>query len=272
MKINDYSNSMQNYYLDNAKNSANKALDNISATRAIDGTDSANMVIANALLSDANAISQGVNNANDAIGVLQIADGALQNLTDSADRINQLTVRSNSLAMSSDSRAALQKEAQALKNSMQDTLNSTSFNGQNIFGSTMKFQTSSSETTISLNAPNISSIDTNLNSGVVATPTQNDPNATSLKMNSQDSIKAFQDSVNSMRADIGSMQQGLLSDINASITAANSARLSESQLQNNDIVKNLSDLNKADILLNSATLTAAHNMTLLAQQVSTLLR
>lgn len=250
MKINDYSNSMQNYYLDNAKNSANKALDNISANRAISGSDSANMVIANALLSDANAISQGVSNANDAIGVLQIADGALQNLTNSADRLNELSIRSTSLAMDDNSRAAIKSEAQALKTSMQDTLNSTSFNGNNIFGSTLNFQTGSSETTIPLNAPNISSID----------------------VSSQESIATFRDNVNSMRADIGSTQQGLLSDINASITAANSARSSESQLQNNDVVKNLSDLNKADLLLNSTTLTAAHNMTLLAQQVSTLLR
>lgn len=250
MKINDYSNSMQNYYLDNAKNSANKALDNISANRAISGSDSANMVIANALLSDANAISQGVSNANDAIGVLQIADGALQNLTNSADRLNELSIRSTSLAMDDNSRAAIKSEAQALKTSMQDTLNSTSFNGNNIFGSTLNFQTGSSETTISLNAPNISSID----------------------IDSQESIAAFRDGINAMRGDIGSTQQGLLSDINASITAANSARSSESQLQNNDVVKNLSDLNKADLLLNSTTLTAAHNMTLLAQQVSTLLR
>lgn len=250
MKIDSYSNSMQNYYLDNAKNSANKVLDNISANRAISGSDSANMVIANALLSDANAISQGVSNANDAIGVLQIADGALQNLTDSADRLNELSIRSTSLAMDDNSRAAIKSEAQALKTSMQDTLNSTSFNGNNIFGSTLNFQTGSSETTIPLNAPNISSID----------------------VSSQESIATFRDSVNSMRADIGSTQQGLLSDINASITAANSARSSESQLQNNDVVKNLSDLNKADLLLNSTTLTAAHNMTLLAQQVSTLLR
>lgn len=250
MKIDNYSNSMQNYYLDNAKNSANKALDNISANRAISGSDSANMVIANALLSDANAISQGVSNANDAIGVLQIADGALQNLTDSADRLNELSIRSTSLAMDDNSRAAIKSEAQALKTSMQDTLNSTSFNGNNIFGSTLNFQTGSSETTIPLNAPNISSID----------------------VSSQESIATFRDNVNSMRADIGSTQQGLLSDINASITAANSARSSESQLQNNDVVKNLSDLNKADLLLNSTTLTAAHNMTLLAQQVSTLLR
>lgn len=250
MKIDNYSNSMQNYYLDNAKNSANKALDNISANRAISGSDSANMVIANALLSDANAISQGVSNANDAIGVLQIADGALQNLTNSADRLNELSIRSTSLAMDDNSRAAIKSEAQALKTSMQDTLNSTSFNGNNIFGSTLNFQTGSSETTISLNAPNISSID----------------------IDSQESIAAFRDGINAMRGDIGSTQQGLLSDINASITAANSARSSESQLQNNDVVKNLSDLNKADLLLNSTTLTAAHNMTLLAQQVSTLLR
>lgn len=250
MKIDNYSNSMQNYYLDNAKNSANKALDNISANRAISGSDSANMVIANALLSDANAISQGVSNANDAIGVLQIADGALQNLTDSADRLNELSIRSTSLAMDDNSRAAIKSEAQALKTSMQDTLNSTSFNGNNIFGSTLNFQTGSSETTISLNAPNISSID----------------------IDSQESIAAFRDGINAMRGDIGSTQQGLLSDINASITAANSARSSESQLQNNDVVKNLSDLNRSNLQINSTTLAAAHNMTLLAQQVSTLLR
>lgn len=250
MKIDNYSNSMQNYYLDNAKNSANKALDNISANRAISGSDSANMVIANALLSDANAISQGVSNANDAIGVLQIADGALQNLTDSADRLNELSIRSTSLAMDDNSRAAIKSEAQAIKTSMQDTLNSTSFNGNNIFGSTLNFQTGSSETIISLNAPNISSID----------------------IDSQESIAAFRDGINAMRGDIGSTQQGLLSDINASITAANSARSSESQLQNNDVVKNLSDLNRSNLQINSTTLTAAHNMTLLAQQVSTLLR
>ncbi|MBO5064242.1 MAG: flagellin [Campylobacter sp.] len=250
MKIDNYSNSMQNYYLDNAKNSANKALDNISVNRAISGSDSANMVIANALLSDANAISQGVSNANDAIGVLQIADGALQNLTDSADRLNELSIRSTSLAMDDNSRAAIKSEAQAIKTSMQDTLNSTSFNGNNIFGSTLNFQTGSSETTISLNAPNISSID----------------------IDSQESIAAFRDGINAMRGDIGSTQQGLLSDINASITAANSARSSESQLQNNDVVKNLSDLNRSNLQINSTTLTAAHNMTLLAQQVSTLLR
>lgn len=250
MKIDSYSNGMQNYYLDNAKNSANKALDNISANRAISGSDSANMVIANALLSDANAISQGVSNANDAIGVLQIADGALQNLTNSADRLNELSIRSTSLAMDDNSRAAIKSEAQAIKTSMQDTLNSTSFNGNNIFGSTLNFQTGSSETTISLNAPNISSID----------------------IDSQESIVAFRDGINAMRGDIGSTQQGLLSDINASITAANSARSSESQLQNNDVVKNLSDLNRSNLQINSTTLTAAHNMTLLAQQVSTLLR
>ena len=250
MKIDSYSNSMQNYYLDNAKNSANKALDNISANRAISGSDSANMIIANALLSDANAVSQGVSNANDAIGVLQIADGALQNLTNSADRLNELSIRSTSLAMDDNSRAAIKSEAQAIKTSMQDTLNSTSFNGNNIFGSTLNFQTGSSETTISLNAPNISSID----------------------IDSQESIAAFRDGINAMRGDIGSTQQGLLSDINASITAANSARSSESQLQNNDVVKNLSDLNRSNLQINSTTLTAAHNMTLLAQQVSTLLR
>ncbi|WP_261792110.1 hypothetical protein [Campylobacter hyointestinalis] len=100
----------------------------------------------------------------------------------------------------------------------------------------------------------------------------NSPNISSIDISSQDSIAAFRDSVNAMRADIGSTQQGLLSNINSSITVANSAKASESQLQNNDVVKNLSDLNNANLQLNSTTLAAAHNMSLLAQQVSSLLR
>ncbi|EAJ5694052.1 flagellin [Campylobacter fetus] len=249
MKIGDYTNSNQNYYLDSAQKNASKALENISAQRALSGTDSSNLLIADSLRSSASSISQGVNNANDAIGVLQIADATLQNLGKGADRLNELSVRANSAINGPEQISALNKEANALKTSMQDSLNSASFNGKNIFGNSLSFQTGNGEVGINLAAPNVNSLD----------------------ISNQNTISDFLKSVNSLRTDIGSLQNGLISGINASLTAVTSTKASESQLQNNDLANNVNNYNNANLLVNSSTMAAAHNMQTLQRQVSGLL-
>lgn len=249
MQINSMSSNQTNVYLNSAQNNANKALENIAANRALSGTDSANMVIADSLQSQANGTMQGVNNANDAIGMLQIADSTLQNLNSSADKLNQLSVRMNNAALGSNGRSALTSEANSIKTSMQDSLNSASFNGNNIFGGTLNFQTGSGQTSINLSSPNISSLD----------------------ITNQKSISSFMDSVNSLRSDIGSTQNNLMSGINASLGFATSATASQSQLQNNDLASNVTNFNNANLQINSSTLMAAHNMQMLQSQMGKLL-
>ena len=82
--------SLSNQYLEQARNNGAKALNNISAQRALSGVDSANLTIADSLRSQSSTLEQGVANANDAIGILQIADSTLANITQSADRIGEL--------------------------------------------------------------------------------------------------------------------------------------------------------------------------------------
>lgn len=248
MQVNN-TNSMQNYYLNNAQNSSNKALGNIAAQRALSGTDSANLVIGDSLLSQSNALSQGVNNANDAIGMLQIADGVLQNISSGADRLNELSVRSNNAVFGANERQAISSEANAIKTSISDSINSASYNGNSIFGGTLNFNTGNSVTSINLSAPNINSVD----------------------VNNQNSIKSFMDSVNSLRSDIGSAQNGLMSGINSNLSAITSAKASESQLQNNDLANNVSDFTNANIKINSSTMMMAHNAQILQSQIANLL-
>ncbi|ANE34565.1 flagellar secreted protein [Campylobacter hyointestinalis subsp. lawsonii CCUG 27631] len=248
MQVNN-TNSMQNYYLNNAQNSSNKALGNIAAQRALSGTDSANLVIGDSLLSQSNALSQGVNNANDAIGMLQIADGVLQNISSGADRLNELSVRSNNATFGANERQAISSEANAIKTSINDSINSASYNGNSIFGGTLNFNTGNSVTSINLSAPNINSVD----------------------VNNQNSIKSFMDSVNSLRSDIGSAQNGLMSGINSNLSAITSAKASESQLQNNDLANNVSDFTNANIKINSSTMMMAHNAQILQSQMANLL-
>ncbi|TWO22662.1 flagellin [Campylobacter hyointestinalis] len=248
MQVNN-TNSMQNYYLNNAQNSSNKALGNIAAQRALSGIDSANLVIGDSLLSQSNALSQGVNNANDAIGMLQIADGVLQNISSGADRLNELSVRSNNAVFGANERQAISSEANAIKTSISDSINSASYNGNSIFGGTLNFNTGNSVTSINLSAPNINSVD----------------------VNNQNSIKSFMDSVNSLRSDIGSAQNGLMSGINSNLSAITSAKASESQLQNNDLANNVSDFTNANIKINSSTMMMAHNAQILQSQMANLL-
>ncbi|CUU79576.1 flagellin [Campylobacter hyointestinalis] len=248
MQVNN-TNSMQNYYLNNAQNSSNKALENIAAQRALSGTDGANLVIGDSLLSQSNTLSQGVNNANDAIGMLQIADGVLQNISSGADRLNELSVRSNNAAFGANERRAINSEANAIKTSITDSINSASYNGNSVFGGTLNFNTGNSVTSINLSAPNINSVD----------------------VNNQNSIKSFMDSINSLRSDIGSAQNGLMSGINSNLSAITSAKASESQLQNNDLANNVNDLTNTNLKINSSTMMMAHNAQMLQSQMANLL-
>ena len=95
MKLGNFSTnaSMSNHYLEQAQANSAKALNNISAQRALSGIDSANLAIADSLRSQSSTLEQGIANANDAIGILQIADSTLANITQSADRIGELSVR-----------------------------------------------------------------------------------------------------------------------------------------------------------------------------------
>lgn len=257
----DYTAGMQNQYMKNAQNTANKALGAIAAERALSGIDSANLQIADALRAEAAGTLKGIANANDAIGIMQIADGTLENLNDSAIRMTELNVRAmngvkldangniDPSELGSDYQRAIGAEATALKNSMQASIDNASYNGKNIFGGIMNFETTAGNFGINLTAPNLANLD-------VTNP---------------QSISDFRDGINKLRSDIGSVQNGLMSNIESVSTKLINTTASESQLQNNDIIKNLNDFNSANMKLNASTLANAHNFTSLQNQIATLL-
>jgi flagellin protein len=251
MKLGNYvaNSGMSNHYLEQAKNNQSKALNNITAQRALSGIDSANLAIADSLRSQSSTLEQGVANANDAIGVLQIADGTLANITQSADRINELSVRMNGGILNNDQKKMISSEADALVNSMQDNIRQASFNGKDVFNGEMTFLTGNGMQSINLSTPNFNGID----------------------VNDQKSITDFIGNVNSLRGEIGAAQNGILSGINASLAKNVALKQSESQLQNNDIAKNVSAFKQNDLQANAAVLAQAHNAASLQAQFGRLL-
>ena len=156
----------------------------------------------------------------------------------------------NNAALGSDARNALMSEANALVGSMQDSVANATFGDQNVFGGLTNFTTGlGSTTSITLNAPNFSNLD----------------------VTDQNSISSFADSVNSLRTTIGSTQNGLLSDINASVQSEASTLSSASEMSESDIAEQVSNFAKANEQTNAAILSGAHNNQILQNQIAALL-
>ena len=98
--------------------------------KAADG--SADLTIANSLLSQANGLAAGTKNANDAKGVLDIADGALSTFSETLQLMKNKAISAASDGSSSDSRRALQSDINKFMTSLNKIANDTQFNGINL--------------------------------------------------------------------------------------------------------------------------------------------
>ncbi|WP_169779167.1 flagellin [Campylobacter curvus] len=230
------------------KTQQEKALQNISAARALSGIDGANLAIADSLLSQSNTLEQGIANANDAIGMLNIADSTLSNLSQSANRINELSVSLGSAALNSDQRSMIQKEISSLSHSMSQSVQNATFNGKSVFGSELNFVTGEGVQSINLSTESITNV------------AVDGSNANDIMQN-----------INSLRTNIGSAQNGISAGINASIAQSIALRQSESGLQNNDIAKNVNDLQQANLNIDASILAQVHNISNLQSQMDRLL-
>ncbi|MCV3403527.1 flagellin [Campylobacter sp. IFREMER_LSEM_CL2090] len=249
MKIGDIGTTQQNHYLNQAQKSQEKVLENIAAIRAIDGSDGANLAIADSLRSQYSTIDQGILNAYDSIGVLQIADSTLNNISATADKLNELSVRSNNAALNDRQKSMLNSEASKLVTSINDAFSNATFNGKNVFQS-MDFVVGTGVESINLNQPSTAN----------------------LSLENQDGIRDFQDQVGSLRADIGAGINAIHSNINSSLQTSINTKEAESKLQNNDLAQNINDFNANYLKENAFLFANAHSNVMLQTKLASLLQ
>ncbi|EAK5530311.1 flagellin [Campylobacter lari] len=249
MKIGDIGTTQQNHYLNQAQKSQEKALENIAAMRAIDGSDGANLAIADSLRSQYSTIDQGILNAYDSVGVLQIADSTLNNISATADRLNELSVRSNNAALNDRQKSMLNTEANKLISSINNAFSNATFNGKNVFQS-MDFVVGSGVESINLNQPSTAN----------------------LSLENQNEIRDFQDQVGSLRADIGAGINAIHSNINSSLQTSINTKEAESKLQNNDLAQNINDFNANYLKENAFLFANAHSNVMLQTKLASLLQ
>lgn len=248
MKINDSLNLQTTNHINDAKKTQEKAIQNISSPRPIDGKDAASLAIADILRAQAGTIDQGIANSYDAIGVLQIADSTLGTITQDATRLSELSVRANSGILNEAQKGMIHSEATALTDSINQSFQNSTYNGKNVFEN-MSFTLGLGEASFNLNQPNSSSLD----------------------IKNQESITSFLDQVGSLRADIGAGINGINANINASLENSVNTKVGEGLQLHDDVSKNYEELNQGFLKQNAALFAQAHNTLMLQTKMASLL-
>jgi flagellin len=103
--------------------------------------DAAGLAIAERMNAQVKGMNVAVRNANDGISLAQTAEGALGKVGDSLQRMRELTVQARNSTNSSDDKDSLNQEFRQLASEIDRVLKGTTFNGQQILGSTGEAET-----------------------------------------------------------------------------------------------------------------------------------
>ncbi len=234
----------------NASNSANMmlgtAMERLSTGKRINGAkdDAAGLAIATTMTSQIKGMGQGIRNDNDGISLAQTADGALNEVTAMMQRIRELAIQSKSATYQDTDRGYMDAEVQELNTQINDVLNNVKFNGNNVFGAadtSFTIQVGAETTdTVDVVSKGIANAAFDVTSVGTATTTITDVD-TSLA------------EVSAARAGFGAAQnrlESVINNLNDNVTNLSDAR---SRIQDTDYSAETTAMAKAQILSQAST-------------------
>jgi len=196
------------------------------------------------LSSEISETTQQMANSNNSIAMLQIASSSLDSLSKMGDELNQLSVQYNSAALNSDQKSMIASQSEALKRSMNDVIDSTTFNGKNLFSSDA-----------------FESMGVDL-SGI---------NVSDIEVTNQDSMKDFRTILNSAFSSVSSATNREISNINNLSEKLVNQKSARSINADTDIAENINSITNSSIKLNASLIAQAHQQSVLANSMGNLL-
>ena len=224
------------------KNNAGLAdsLERIATGRKINSAadDAAGMTIANSLRSQSMAAGQEIQNLNDNVSIAQTADGALGQITDILQNIRTQAVNAAGGSHSQESLNAIQSDIQGSLDAINDIVDSTSYNGQNLLNGDYNkngLSISSAYTSAlgSQEAGFLSDIDITTQEGA---------------QKALETLDLALDQVSRNRSSVGSAQNQYTSDIDNLSTMQLNQMASESEIRDVDIAEESIILNQMKLL------------------------
>lgn len=221
--------------------------------------DAAGLAIAERMNTQIRGMNVAIRNANDAISLAQTAEGALAKIGDMGQRMRELAVQSSNATNNTADRAALDAEFQELSKEIKRTLESTNFNGTNLFSVTaaLTFQIGANATANDTIVVETSGL-TALKSFTDVIGTKGQAGTASITSvaaatNSMVALDTMLDAVNSIRAKFGATQNRFESVINTLQINAENQSAARSRIMDADFSKESAALTRSQVLQQAGT-------------------
>ncbi len=214
------------------------------------GDDAAGLAISENLRALIRGFRQAKRNAQDGISLVQVTEGGLNEISNMIVRLRELAIQSASDTIGDKERGFTDREFQALKSEINRIADSTNFNGTPLLngkGGVFEIQVGvhndplSDRVVYNSENSNVTLESLNLVGETVAT-----------KMGSQTSLAVLDDAlnkVNSVRADLGAMQNRLQSTTNNLAVSDENLSAANSRIRDADLAQEVSDMTKNNILM-----------------------
>ncbi len=242
--------------LGNTRRALDRSLEHLGSgsriTRA--GADAAGLAISEALTAQVRGLRQAKRNAQDGISLIQVSEGGLNEVSNIIVRLRELSVQAASDTIGDTERKFTDREFQSLKEEVDRIANSTEFNGTPLLNGQagiLEFQIGTRNNPmldrIVFNGENSNSTLASLKLG---------GEAISTKLGAQTSLAVLDEAivqVNSIRSDLGAMQNRLQSTINNLAISDENLSAANSRIRDVDVAEETSELTKQNILLQAGT-------------------
>jgi flagellin len=216
--------------------------------------DAAGLAISENLKASIRSTRQAGRNANDGISMVQTAEGGLNEIGNIIVRMRELGIQASSDTVGDTERGFVNKEIQQLKSEMQRIAQVTTWGHTKLLdGSTPKFDfqvgifNSENEDRISFDSSqNVATIDALGLDGVDYASKEGAQNALGM-------LDKAQEGVNGMRANLGALQNRLLSTVNNLGVFEENMSAANSRIRDTDVAQASAELTRNNILLQAST-------------------
>ena len=218
----------------------------LRVTKAAD--DAAGSAVAMNLSTQARSGRQAVRNANDGISVIQTAEAASKEVLHILDRMRELAVQSSSETLDDGERSYIDDEFEQLSDEVERIAQATEFNdlaladGTNTALTVQVGVTSGTESEVSITLGDLTASTLGVGTGDV------DLTAATAAQTAIDTIDTAIDSVNSIRADYGSVQNRLDSSIGNMTAYVESLTAAASQIMDADYAHETSEMTRLQVM------------------------
>ena len=214
------------------------------------GDDAAGLAISENLRAQIRGMRQAKRNGQDGISLIQVSEGGLNEISNMMVRLRELSIQAASDTIGDTERQFADREFQSLKQEIDRIANVTAFNGTPLLnGKSGIFE-------IQVGTHNNPILDR-----VIYNGERSDASLDALKMGGESvatkqgaqlSLSVIDDGlirVNSIRADLGAMQNRLQSTINNLAISDENLSAANSRIRDTDIAEEVSEMTKNNILM-----------------------